>query len=251
MARFYDTRQILDGGQAKSDDWNAEIAASLSEINGQLDQHQLPLNSFTDTKLVQPTVSTQYINYDGTYSTYMATQSYHQSEWLGDDITMLYDDNLYNGFYWIKLQDLQVQALGITTGTGGAQLSFTGQEGMISGCAVIDWNWFTGEAQVSVGDPPSNSKKLYGRDSVIEWGVFVDDVLVSKSGFIWPKRLTLNLPFNCPAPSKPVRVDVRFRIQFIDPNAAAGPGTASQSTIDANQSFKLIGAILWSRNEYR
>jgi len=34
MARFYDTRQVLNGGQVKSDDWNAEIAASLSEING-------------------------------------------------------------------------------------------------------------------------------------------------------------------------------------------------------------------------
>jgi len=251
MARFYDTRQVLNGGQVKSDDWNAEIAASLSEINGQLDQHQLPLNSFVDTKLVQPTISTQFANVDGTYSTYMATQSYHQSEWEGADITMLYDDNLYTGFYWIKLQDLQVQFLSATAGTGGGQVTFNSQEGMISGCAVIDWNWFPGEARVTLGDPPSTTRKLYGSESAIEWGVFVDDVLVSKSGFVWPKRLTLNLPFNTPAPSKPVRVDVRFRAQFVDPNAAAGAGVASLSVIDTEQSLKIIGAVLWLRNEYR
>ena len=66
MARSYTSRTILDGGQAKEEDFNSEIQTPLQEFNGQLDGHQLPLQQVTHTHLAQPTVDQTYIASDGT-----------------------------------------------------------------------------------------------------------------------------------------------------------------------------------------
>jgi hypothetical protein len=254
MARTYTTSTLLDSGQLKESDINSETQGFIQEFNGQFDQHQLPLQAFQHTHLAQPTVSTTFAASNGTYSSYMTSQSYHASEWVvtAVDPAMRADNVLYPGFTWIKLQALQLQSTGmVANATGGAELNFDALEGMLIGNAVIDFNWFSGEA-VSAVDGSAGVSTNYGSGSVIEWGVFVDDVLVSKSGFIWPRRLTLNLPFNAPISSKPVIVDIRFRAQFIDPEASTTPtGIVISTQIDRYQELKYMGGQLWTRNQYR
>lgn len=251
--RTYTMATVLDAGQVKDSDLNSEVQGFAQEFNGQLDQHQLPLQAFKHTQLAQPTVSTTYSQSDSTYSSYMTTQSYHQSEWTVQavDPIMKYDNVLYPGFTWVKLQALQLQATGSAGfATGGAEVIFDALEGMLVGNAVIDFNWFCGEAQVAVDGV--STRKNYGNDSVIEWGVFVDDVLVSKSGFIWPRRITIDLPFSTPISSKPVVVDIRFRAQFIDPAATSSPGGfVIATTIGKEQQLTYLGGCLWTRNVYR
>lgn len=252
MARTYSQATILTGGQLKDDDFNAEMQGFVQEFNGALDQHQLPLQSFDHRHLAQPTVGTTFSTVDGTYSSYMTSQSYHQSEWVvtAVDPSMQYNNVLYTGWTWTKLQALQLQSAGLQSATGGAEISFDALEGMLVGNAVIDFNWFCGEATITV-DGASTSAN-YGDESVIEWGVFIDDVLVSKSGFIWPRRITIDLPFNTPVSSKPVIIDIRFRAQFIDPAAKAAAGGVVISTNVTNiQLLKYMGGCLWVRNQYR
>lgn len=245
MSRTYTTRTILNGGQAKEEDFNSEVMGVLQEFNGQLDSHQLPLQQITNTHLAQPVGKTPYALLNGTYSSYMTTQSYHQTEWEGEEgsVYMEYTNNLYAGFSWIKLSALQLQ---FGNSSSGAELTFDALEGMLAGNAVIDFNWFSGEAEFS--NQGGRVYRLYGDGCVIEWGVFVDDVLVSKSGYIWPRRMTLNLPFNAPVSSKPCNIDIRFRVQFLDPDDI-GAGLAVD--VVALQRMTYQGGNLWVRNQYR
>lgn len=256
MARSYTTRTILDGGQAKDEDFNTEIQTPLGEFNGQLDQNQLPLQSINYNHIAQPTTSTSYLALNGTYSTYMQTQGYHQSEYVHpvniESPRMEWDNTLYAGQGWIRLQDLELQTHSAAQ-TGGAEIIFTSYEGMIAGCAVIDFDWYPGTATNSVTDPnPLSLKVIYAYNETIEWGVFIDDVLVSKSGVIFPRRLTLNLPFNAPTSTKPVKIDIRFRCNFIDPSTlTSNVGTAVRTDIGTYQSLTYNGGCLWCRNQYR
>lgn len=249
MARTYTKKTILDGGQTKDDDFNEEISGALSEFNGQLDGNQLPLQSITGNHLKQPTTSTSYSTLNGTYSTYMTTQSYHQTEYVPNNtaISMRWDDPLYVGSGWIRLQDLLTEKR--VTGCYGAQLIFDALEGMIAGNAVIDFTWYPGGAYYHTEG--LSSWGLYARDTTIEWGIFVDDVLVSKSGWIWPRRLTLNLPFNTPVSSKPVKIDIRFRLQFLDPAAEEAESSIVTVDIEEYQTLTYNGGVLWARNQYR
>jgi len=249
MARTYTKKTIIDGGQTKDEDFNSEIQGALAEFNGQLDQHQLPLQAFDAAHLKQPIVSTSYLLQDGTYSTYMTTQSYHQTEYVPNEvaISMRWDDPLYVGTGWIKLQDLLLEKRG--TGCYGAELIFDALEGMIAGNAVIDFTWYPGGAHYQTEGLQAWS--LYARDTTIEWGVFIDDVLVSKSGNIWPRRLTLNLPFNSPVSSKPVKIDIRFRLQFLDPAAQEAENSVVRVDIEEYQSLTYNGGVLWTRNQFR
>jgi hypothetical protein len=117
---------------------------------------------------------------------------------------------------------------------------------MLAGNAVIDFNWFCGEAKFQ--NQVGTVYRLYGDNAVIEWGVFIDDVLVSKSGYIWPRRMTLNLPFNAPVSSKPCNVDIRFRVQFLDPDDI---GNGLLVTVDTLQRLTYNTGNLWVRNQYR
>lgn len=249
MARTYTKKTILDGGQAKDDDFNGEIQGTLSEWNGQLDGNQLPLQSITGNHLKQPTTSTTYSTLNGTYSTYMTTQSYHQTEYVPNEtaITMRWDDPLYVGSGWIRLQDLLIEKR--VSGCYGAQLIFDALEGMIAGNAVIDFTWYPGGALYRAEQ--LSKWGLYAADTTIEWGIFIDDVLVSKSGWIWPRRLTLNLPFNTPVSSKPVKIDIRFRLQFLDPAAEEAESSIVRVDIEEYQTLTYNGGVLWCRNQYR
>ena len=248
MARTYTTRTLLPPGQAKEEDFNSEVMGALQEFNGQLDGHQLPLNQITNAHLKQPTASTQYLNYDGTYSSYMTTQSYHQSEHtVGQTLARLeFNNNLWNGpNAWIRLRDVLIDD-GVNV--GGAQLTFNALEGMLVGNAVIDFFYDAGEYKFT--NDAGLAYRLIGYDEpyTIEWGVFIDDVCVSQSGLIWPRRMTLNLPFNAPVSSKLCKIDIRFKINFKD---TLTDSIQAGFELIREQGMQYNGGNIWVRNQYR
>jgi len=250
MARTYTTRTLLPLGQAKEEDFNFEIMGSLQEFNGQLDQHQLPLQQITFDKIKQPTSSTQYASVDGSYTSYMTTQSYSQTEHVvGNTLARLeFNNTLWNGpNAWIRLRDV---LLDDSVNVGGAQLTFNALEGMLVGCAVIDFFFDPGEYIFTTGEPALTAYRLIAYDEpyYIEWGVFIDDVCVSQSGAIWPRRMTLNLPFNAPTSSKLCKIDIRFKIAFYD---TVGDSQQSGYNVDREQGLQYQGGNLWVRNQYR
>jgi hypothetical protein len=248
MARSYTTRTLLPLGQAKEEDFNTEIIGSLQEFNGQLDGHQLPLNQITNGNIKQPTSSTQYNIVDGTYSSYMTTQSYSQTEHtVGNTLARLEFNNvLWSGpNAWIRLRDV---LLDDAVNVGGAQLTFNALEGMLVGCAIIDFFFDPGEYLFTTGGLNAYRLIAFDEPYYIEWGVFIDDVCVSQSGFIWPRRMTLNLPFNAPISSKLCKIDIRFKIAFKDNLAES---TQSGYNVDREQGLQYNGGNLWCRNQYR
>lgn len=249
MARTYTTRTLLPLGQAKEEDFNSEIMGAVQELNGQLDGHQLPLQQITATHIKQPTSSTQYINIDGTYSTYMTTQSYHQSEHtVGNTFARLeYKNDLWQGGNsWIRLRDVLIDD---SVNVGGAQLTFNALEGMLAGNAVIDFFFDPGEYEVFIAQVGTVDRLIaFDEPYYIEWGVFIDDVCVSQSGLIWPRRMTLNLPFNAPVSSKLCKVDIRFKIGFAD---TVNLFTQVGYTLFREQGMQYNGGNLWVRNQYR
>lgn len=254
MARTYTTRTILDGGQLKEEDYNSEVLGSLQEFNGQLDQHQLPLAEITHVHLQDARKVTRYIYADGTYSSYMTTQSYHQSEWEQGELPTVIieaDNELYYGAAWIRLSDIQIQTTGVTR---GAQITFDNAlEGMIVGNAVIDFTYFPGEAEgitQGEGDITIRSSECYGLDNPIEFGVFINDVLVARSGKIFPRRYTLDLPFSAPCSSGPQVIDIRFLPDFVD-TGVFEPTLFTTYDLYTPQSLTYNGGNLWARNQYR
>jgi hypothetical protein len=251
MARTYTIRTILPLGQAKEEDFNSEIMGSVQELNGQLDAHQLPLQQITAAKIKQPVSSIQYASIDGTYTSYMTTQSYSQTEHIIQSNVLArleYDNRLWNGpSAWIRLRDVLLDDF---VDVGGAQLTFNALEGMLVGCAVIDFFFDPGEYKYTTSEPALTAYRLIGYDNdySIEWGVFIDDVCVSQSGSIWPRRMTLNLPFNAPTSSKLCKIDIRFKISFRD---NLPESTQSGYTVEREQGMQYQGGNLWVRNQYR
>jgi len=119
---------------------------------------------------------------------------------------------------------------------------------MLVGCAVIDFFFDAGEYKFT--NEVGSQFRLIGYDEpyTIEWGVFIDDVCVSQSGLIWPRRMTLNLPFNAPVSSKLCKIDIRFKINFKDNLVES---TQSGYEVYREQGMQYNGGNLWVRNQYR
>ena len=113
---------------------------------------------------------------------------------------------------------------------------------MLVGCATIDWEHGTQVFNVPVG--AGFNERSRGFDWWTEWGVFVNNVLVARSGQIYPRRHTTQIPFAIPCGSQQIVVDVRFIT--ITNKTQNSPNTTTDSS-----DFNLFSAEIWVRNEYR
>ena len=113
---------------------------------------------------------------------------------------------------------------------------------MLVGCATIDWAHGTDMMLCGSGDPVINFSGTRGNDWKSEWGVFVNDVLVARTGEIPPKRHTSSIPFSIPCGSQNIKVDVRW-ISIISDYATTGKPHGSV--------FEVYSAEIWCRNVIR
>ena len=81
-----------------------------------------------------------------------------------------------------------------------------------------------------------------GYDWWTEWGVFVNDVLVARTGQIPPRRHTVQLPFNVPIGSQPVDVQLKF---MTNNSIVIGTDNSHGTEVD------VFSATCWVRNVYR
>jgi hypothetical protein len=121
-------------------------------------------------------------------------------------------------------------------------LNFDAREGMLNGCAIIDWQHGTDTLLCQSGDPVINFSGTRGHDWISEWGVFVNNVLVARTGQIPPKRHTTELPFSIPCGSQNINIDVRW-ISTISDYSTTGTPHGSE--------FLVFSAELWVRNTVR
>jgi hypothetical protein len=230
-------------GQVKSANLNNNVNKVLTEFNGNLGSNNLPISSLTNINFKDGNGTTGF-NLSRKYRWEGQGQNYHRvKRWnvaeggleVWQPITTI-DLNTSNwGKNWNPLENY---------GSFGENiLDFDAKEGMLTGCAVVDF--FHGVDRIVYQDDQDVTFRIfYGKDWWTEWGVFVNDTLVAQTGFIYPRRETINLPFKVPVGSQKVKVDLRWKTITSD---AIGTNYIG----DPTRPLDIYGAEIWVRNVYR
>jgi hypothetical protein len=138
----------------------------------------------------------------------------------------------------------------------GFVLDFEAQEGMLKGEAVVDFehrqSYYLFAAQiggVGLGVPG----RLIKDQHTGELGVFVNGVLVGRTGPLWIAcgRHTYVIPFGTPVKSGPVHVDVRWLIDFKNERKDFAVGTLYGLGVNQVYPIQVHSRMLWVRNQYR
>jgi hypothetical protein len=255
MPRQYTQRAFIGGNIANAEDWNAELSSAGSELSGQLDQNNMPLDTVNSTRVAPAVVVTEVDNSgavrDLITHTYMQSQSYHVSS------SCLLDTNPGSLTYstawqkadwqlgWMRLAEKRLVVIGGTTYYAGSELRFDSKEGMVVGEAFIDATWrgsyLTGLIDgVGVGSPRVRN--------FAEFGVFVNDVCVARTGLQFlGGRFTFVIPYSTPVATQECFIDLRFRLQYTNQKKSS---TFTVVTEDIAP-FTLGDSGVWARNQYR
>ena len=246
MSKTFTDKPLHQFDQVKYDNIAWNLDKHLDQFNGGLDSNNMPVDSVGQAKLAEPIVP--FADTAGPvtkYASVMPSQAYYfsrrsatkeQAKTIWEPIfeTDLDTDTWSAGFN--KLVDLD-------SGFALFPLQFDAKEGMLVGCATIDWEHGNQVFNVSLGGGV-NGPRGRGNEWWSEWAVFVNNVLVARSGYIYPRRHTTQLPFAVPCGSQPVQIDVRVKLNTWRVSGSPNFDTTSSP-------FKMFGATLWTRNQYR
>lgn len=241
MARKYTKATSLASDITLADDWNDELGQSLSTLNGDLDQNNMPLEAVRVAELQDPVLDTG----TGYQHTTMPTQGYFLSYNLGSGQVSFPQTGWQPG--WNKMEVP-------LAGPEGVALEFDAEDGMLIGEALIDLDWRMSYYAVYDNDfpvPPTPGAVTNFQafaSNFVDVGVFVNDVCVGRTGKQWlGGRFTYVVPYNTPIGSGPVKVDTRVILYFANQSSVSGYVTVTTSIAEV-----LIGdAILWCRNQWR
>ena len=245
MAKAFTQIPTNDLQSVRPENLNENFDKYLGEFNGNLDGHNNPVETVREQHFILPNdgvfsdVSGNVLQLGTSYATqaYFKTRRSSSFEEASDVFTPLLEIDLDQDS-WSKGFNILTQF----TDFEDFPLVFEAKEGMLVGCATIDWEHGTQVFQVIVDGAPVNRSR--GFDWWTEWGVFVNNVLVARSGQIYPRRHTTQIPFAIPCGSQQVVVDVRFIT--ITNRTQNSPNTTTDSS-----NFNLFSAEIWVRNEYR
>ena len=242
MAKTFTDKPIHQFDQVKTSNITTNLDKHLDEINGGLDSNNLPVDSVDKDSLKLPINSP--LGTSGAinkYGTIMPSQAYYQvfTGAAADIYTPITKVNLDSdtwsaGFNTIPELDATYEAF---------PLSFDAREGMLIGCATIDWEHGNNVFNVDDGDGNFVARGR-GNDIWTEWQVYVNNVAVARTGKIFPRRHTTQIPFAVPCGTQPVTVDCRVQL-----NTWRSVGSPTLETTSTD--FKIFSASIWIRNQYR
>lgn len=249
MARVYTVGPQLAGDIIFTDNQNDELNQSISALNGTLDQNNMPLDTVTRAMVAAPTtVATAGPPAWNSY--YFQSQSYHIAEECISTVTFLVST-------WTMGWNAFEAASGPADRTGFV-LEFEAQEGMLKGEAVIDFEhrqsyYLFGYSQPGEPNPTLGDGESIKDQHTGELGVFVNDVLVARTGPVWIAcgRHTYTLPWASPVKSGAVKVDVRWLIDYRNIRSTASPGVTYFVGVNQVYPVSAHSRLLWCRNQYR
>jgi hypothetical protein len=252
MPRQYTQHAIMPQQITNAGFVNSEFNVVTTEMNGLLDQNNMPLESVDKTKVAPPVYSDEYQSptapAHNVKHTYMQSQSYHTSRFCGPDgevtnpISTISQDDWQLG--WIKLSLFRNESDFFP----GAALTFDAKEGMIVGEAQVDCDWRVSYVLRQYQQTPTTDSVYLYEEYFIEWGVFINDVCCGRTDEQWGAgRFTYVLPFSTPIGSSPCDVDIRFRIIWKN---NPYPGGASVEEV-VETPLVIHDSLLWVRNQYR
>jgi hypothetical protein len=248
MAKQFTQIPLNDYDQVKVKSLQDNRDAAISEFNGALDGQNLPVTTINSSHIKEPiligSITSSYVENYVSYE----TQGIHKYEvntvtTLGNDIwTPAASLNMQSDEWRKGFNRLEV----FGTPFNDFSLDFDAMEGMLVGSATVDWEHGTTVYQVQVSsDPALFNGMSRGHDWWTEWGVFVNNVLVARTGNIFPRRHTTKIPFSVPCGSQPISVDVRFIGNSWRPQDA--PAASAKWSTD----FNIYSANVICRNVYR
>tara|TARA_R110000851_G_C13097090_1_gene567597 strand:+ start:3646 stop:4392 length:747 start_codon:yes stop_codon:yes gene_type:complete len=248
MAKTFTDKPLRQFDQVKTANITTNLDKNLDELNGRLDSNNLPVKSVLKIHLKEASgVETVGGSVDRLESV-MPTQAYYQSKRDYNSAntagaTDIYDPilsiDLDNDFYGAGFNPLQE----LDSNFEDFPLRFDAREGMLIGCANIDWEH--GNQVFDIGGDVGGARGR-GQDWWTEIQVYVNNVVVAQTGKIMPRRLSTQIPFCVPTGTQPVTIDVRVKIN--NWYVAGGPGLPG--TWIATD-FKIFSANIWCRNQYR
>lgn len=263
MPRQYTQRAFIGGNLTNASDINEELSVAAAETNGQLDQNNMPLNSVTADRLVEPKAQVEVENVGVNETTrvvhtYMPSQSYHVSENTDNDSIGLGPLAVFSPsdwrLGWMKLSEKRTTIIGGVPYYAGAEVTFAAQEGMIVGEALVDFEWRASwrDIHYQLTPPPQetfDTKTVLTQDNYIELGVFVNDVCCARTDLQWQGgRFTYVLPYSTPIGTTTAVVDIRLRLFFSNKFITLPLGTLVDS---AMAPVWIHDSSLWARNQYR
>ena len=232
--------------QVKYDNVSWNLDKNLDQLNGGLDSNNLPVFSVGDQHLAEPQPVGSFTGGTVTQWRYgMPSQQYNFSrraetfEGAGDIWTPILEvdldtDTWSPGYNRLVDFDSSFQPL---------PLKFEAKEGMLVGCATVDWEHGNNVFNVDTGGGVFGARGR-GNDWWTEWAVFINNVLVARTGAIYPRRHTTQIPFSVACGSQPIVIDLGVKINTW--RASGSPSLDTTST-----PFKLFSATMWCRNHYR
>jgi hypothetical protein len=245
MSRQYTIGPQLAGDIILIDRQNDEINQAVGELNGSLDQNNMPLNSVDRTRLVAP-VQTVIAGPPAQTSYTYPSQSYHIGQVCNSVVSLPVTEWSmgWNAF----------EASSNLSNRSGFVLDFEAQEGMLKGEAVIDFehrqSYFLFVARV---ENLSTVQALVKDQHTGELGIFVNDVLVGRTGPVYMAcgRHTYTIPYATPVKSGPVHVDVRWLLDYKNVYKSFTVGTTYYIGINQIYPIQVHSRLLWCRNQYR
>ena len=253
MARQYTIGPQLAGDIILIDRQNDEVNQAVGELNGSLDQNNMPLNSVSRAELVAPSY-TSIVGPPAQKNYVYPSQAYY--------VTEVCNTFLINVDEW-ALGWNTLESSAFPANRSGFVLDFVAQEGMLKGEAVVDFTQrqsYLVYYRIEPGDPgPPPAPGATGYIEKVkdqhtgELGVFVNDVLVARTGpiYIAIGRFTYTIPYATPVKSGPVHIDVRWLIDYKNEEEVYASGTIIDIGINQVYPIGLEHRLLWCRNQYR
>jgi len=244
---MYTSGRVVAKDVIFADPISNEINQAVAELNGGLDGNNMPVVSLTRTKII-PAVMTTDAGPPEQESRVYASQAYYISDQCGGNDTINKDDWQMG---WNKFEVLSGNS------KTGFVLDFEAVEGMIKGEACIDLehrqSYFLFHYKVD-GDPVIEVNAALVKDQHTgELGVFVNDVLVARTGPLWIAcgRHSYVIPYATPIASGPVHIDVRWMIDFKNIKKTFTSIGIYEIGINQVYPIQLHSRMLWARNQYR
>jgi hypothetical protein len=239
MSKVFTDLPLYPFQQARAESFNNNLDKVIDEVNGNLNSNNMPINSISANQMLpgvgsETTVSGhKQLVWDGQFQKYRRNRKWNTFEGslnfyepvVSIDLTT---SNWTSG--WNKLSDFSF---------GYLPINMNCKEGMLSGCANID---FHHGIQVVRSSTSPSAPKLYGYGWHTEWAVFANDSLIAQTDKIYTNRTTINLPYKLGVGSGAITLDIRFKVI-----------TGRDTTVieDPTTLLDIFGAGIWARNTFR
>jgi len=246
MARQYTVGPQLAGDIILVDPQNNEINQVVGELNGSLDQNNMPLNSVSRTEIIAPVVTVIATNPAQDNYVYQS-QAYYYAQKCSSTVSIPVTQWSigWNAF----------EAAATSGDRTGFVLNFSAQEGMLKGEALVDFEHRQSYYvyHLNLGSGNAGFKTSIKDQHTGEIGVFVNDVLVARTGpvYIACGRHTYTLPYATPVKSGAVKVDVRWLIDFKNVEQVHGATAIYEVAVNQIYPVQVYSRQLWCRNQYR